>query len=150
MPRRKRWGLLSKQVKPTEVKTGQMTNPEHSTYLAVDLVLQALIGPPKSPVESCIERAEAGETAPVITDVALYCAACSVRPGDAVDFPRFARLLRCAVIQATRVVNDRGQAPPTEKEISNWRQAALRAQGELGTIEFPSVDVKPLTKERPN
>jgi hypothetical protein len=97
--------------------------------LAIDIVLGALIGPPGTAAELVIARAEAGEWRPVLLDLALFCAMASVRPEDAVDHARFARLLRHAQFAASGSRAE-GEAfdPPSLEEIEHWRDVALGRQ----------------------
>lgn len=99
-----------------------------SVYLAIDLVLGALIGPPNAPVESTLLQAERGEVNLILLDTALYCAICSVHEGDNVNFTRFGRLLRHALIQSSRLPGDPGLRTPTTDEIMHWREVALSAR----------------------
>jgi len=94
--------------------------------LAIDVVLGALIGPPGTAAEMVIARAEAGEWTPVLLDLALFCAMSSVRPDDAVDHVRFARLLRHAQFAASGSRAE-GTAfePPSAEEIEHWRDVVF-------------------------
>jgi hypothetical protein len=95
--------------------------------LAIDIVLGALIGPPDTAAEMVIARAEAGEWTPVLFDLALFCAMSSVRPGDTVDYVRFARLLRHAQLAASLSRAEGGSfTPPSVEEIEHWRDVVFR------------------------
>ena len=90
-------------------------------YLSVDLILAALIGAEKNPVEHLLSAAERGEQQLMILEVALYYAFCCLRSDDRLNLPRFCRLLHC-----TRIMpSPRPFEPPTLDEIANWRQVAL-------------------------
>lgn len=90
-------------------------------YLNVDLILAALIGTEKDPVEHLLSAAERAEQQLMILEVALYYAFCCLRSDDRLNFPRFCRLLR-----ATRVMpSPRPFEPPTMDEIAKWREEAF-------------------------
>lgn len=94
--------------------------------LGIDLVLGALIGPPGCAAERIIAEAERGEYTPVVIDLALYCAMSAVRPGDAIDHARFARLLRHAMPMASGAREPYGAfTPPTTEEIEHWRDVVF-------------------------
>lgn len=99
--------------------------------LGIDLVLGALIGPPGTGAEMIIDRAEAGEWTPVVLDLALYCAMASVRPGDAIDHARFARLLRYAELESSGVrTPGMPLPPPSPEEIEHWRDVVFGRDGD--------------------
>jgi hypothetical protein len=95
------------------------------TDLAVDIVLAALITSADREVTSLITRAECGDIEIHLKDSTLFYALYSVREGDGVNLPQFARLLRCAFIEATRLPGDRGHEIPSPGMIANWRKSAL-------------------------
>jgi hypothetical protein len=90
-------------------------------YLHIDLVLSALIGPEGAAIDHLIADAERGIHTLEILQLALYCAWCSVQPGDDVNFPRFARLLQVGQI----VPSPKPFDPPTEEEIAHWRDVVF-------------------------
>ena len=90
-------------------------------YLNVDLILAAVIGAERDPVEHLLSAAEGGEQGLMILEIALYYAFCCVQSHDRLNLPRLCRLLSCARI----VPSPRPFQPPTLEEIANWRQAAL-------------------------
>jgi hypothetical protein len=90
-------------------------------YLHIDLVLSALIGPEDAPIERFIAAAERGEYTLEIMELALYCAWCSVRPGDDLKFSRFAKLLQVSQI----VPSPKPFDAPTDEEISHWRDVVF-------------------------
>ena len=111
------------------------SRPE-STYLAIDLVLQALIGPDGAAIEGLIAQATTGRVRLVISDRAIYCAVASLRDTDKVNFSRFAALLQYATIQSSRtppdaIVVSKGPprpevfSSPSPEEIEHWRKIAL-------------------------
>lgn len=90
-------------------------------YLHIDLVLAALIGPEGAAIEHLIAAGERGEYPLEILELALYCAWCSVRPGDDVKFSRFAKLLQVGqIIPSPKPFN-----PPTDEEIEHWRDVVF-------------------------
>jgi hypothetical protein len=95
-------------------------------YLHIDLVLSALIGPEGAPIERFIAAAERGEHTLEILELALYCAWCSVKPEDHVNFPRFAKLLQIGQI----VPSPKPFDPPTEEEIAHWRDVVFGRDSE--------------------
>src|SRR5262245_21422857 len=109
--------------------------------LAIDVVLSALIGPPDSPADFVIARAEAGEWKPVVLDLALFCAMSSVRAGDQVDHARFARLLRHAELAPSLSrAADGTFSPPSAAEIEHWRDVALRRERDDDDNDDAPVD----------
>jgi hypothetical protein len=90
-------------------------------YLHIDLVLSALIGPEDAPINHLIAAAEHGEYTLEVLELALYCAWCSVRPGDELKFSRFAKLLQVGQILPSPKPFD----PPTEEEIAHWRDVVF-------------------------
>lgn len=90
-------------------------------YLHIDLVLSALIGPEDATIELFIAAAERGEHTLEILELVLYCAWCSVRPGDDLKFSRFARLLQVGQI----IPSPKPFDPPTEEEIEHWRDVVF-------------------------
>lgn len=91
------------------------------SYLHIDLVLSALIGPEGAAIERFIDAAERGEHTLEILELALYCAWCSVRPGDDLKFSRFAKLLQVGQI----IPSPKPFEPPTEEEIEHWRDVVF-------------------------
>lgn len=96
------------------------------TYLHIDVVLAALIGPENPTVERFISAAERGEQELAILELSLYCALCSLRSDDRLNLPFFTRLLRFSKI----VPSPKPFDPPTEEEIAHWREVALGQNGD--------------------
>ncbi|SRR5258708_23644009 len=98
--------------------------------LAVDVILQALIGRTASKVETLILEAGRGEVQIQIMDSALYCALYSVRSGDTVNIRRLAELLQYAQLISDSPEylgpEDREMWIPSKAEIENWRKVALQ------------------------
>lgn len=90
-------------------------------YLHIDMVLSALIGPENAAIEHFIAAAERGEYTLEILELALYCAWCSVRPGDDLKFSRFAKLLQVSQI----VPSPKPFDAPTDEEIEHWRDVVF-------------------------
>lgn len=109
---------------------------QRSTVLAVDAVLQALIGPPESGVQKVIDAAASGEVTIVIKDSALCAALSSVKEGDELDVKRFGKLLRYASIEITQLPTLPFRRP-SDEEIGNWRHYALQG-GEPATLVPPN------------
>ncbi|WAS96344.1 hypothetical protein [Nannocystis punicea] len=103
--------------------------PANAAMLANDLVVAALIGPPGHPVEGIIASAARGEITPVLLDASLYWAVSTAEPGDVVQLPRFAELLRYAVILASeRDAEATGFAPAGEDAKRHWRDVVFGRQ----------------------
>jgi len=103
--------------------------PMEEIMLAVDVILQALIGRSTSKVDALIMEARNGEAQLQILDSALYCALYSVRGEDTVNLRRLAELL-----QYTQLISDspeylgpqeRESWIPSQGEVENWRKVAL-------------------------
>lgn len=90
-------------------------------FFHIDLVLAALIAPDGDAIERLIAEAEQGGEPVAILELALYYAICSVQSDDQLNFPRFARLLRCCQI----VPSPKPFELPTLQEIAHWRSVAL-------------------------
>jgi hypothetical protein len=91
------------------------------TFLHIDLVLSALIGPEGAVIDRLISEAERGERQLGIQELALYYAFCAVGGDDRVNFPRFAKLL-----QFSRIVHSpKPFDPPIEEEIAHWRDVVF-------------------------
>lgn len=97
------------------------------TYLHIDIVLAALIGPDNPTIERFISAAERGEQELAILELALYCAVCSLRSDDRLNLPQFARLLRFSKI----VPSPKPFDLPTEEEIAHWRGVVLGENGDV-------------------
>jgi|SRR5215469_10239455 len=90
-------------------------------FLHIDLILSALIGPEGAPIERFIADAKCGKQQLAILELALYCAVCSLQPGDQVNLPRFARLLQFGqIVQSPKPFNH-----PTQEEITHWRDVVF-------------------------
>jgi hypothetical protein len=96
--------------------------------LAIDAILEALIGPGQSSMDRLIEQAKNGETELVVQDFALYCALRSVHTGDAVNITRLAELLKYARIEISPYLGpeERNNWEPNQEEIENWRRVILQ------------------------
>jgi hypothetical protein len=98
--------------------------------LAIDSVLEAIIGPSPGSIDEIIRKAREGEIQLILEDFALYCALASVREGDKVNIRRLADLIKYAQIQLDSPEFlgslDRESWTPSNEAIENWRRWALQ------------------------
>lgn len=132
-------GLLDKIFGARRNPTASRSSlPANAAILGNDLVVAALIGPPGHPVEDIIARAAQGELTPVVLDASLYWALSTAEPGDIVQLPRFAELLRYAhILPSERDANGAGLTPPDEDEKRHWRDVVFDRQVDEDEDESP-------------
>jgi hypothetical protein len=96
--------------------------------LAIDVILEALIGPNPSPIERLLAQAKAGQVELVVLHHALYCALRSVGEQDTLNIARLAELVKYARIEPTPHLKpeEGGVLEPTQEEIENWRADVLQ------------------------
>jgi hypothetical protein len=107
--------------------------------LAVDVVLQALIGPEGCPVERLVAEAARRERKLVITERALFYAFCSLRKDDEIHLQRFCELVRHASVEPSLGRPETGLELPTAEETANWRMHALEPSQQLSIIPLPGL-----------
>jgi hypothetical protein len=97
--------------------------------LAVDVILQAIIGRNTSKIDDLILEARNGDAQLQILDSALYCALYSVKGEDKVNVRRLAELLQYAQLISDSPEylgpEERESWIPSQEEIDNWRKVAL-------------------------
>jgi hypothetical protein len=99
--------------------------------IATDVVLEAIIGRTPGLADELIAQAQKGEAQLNILHSTLYSALYSVDPRvDKVNVQRLAQLLKYSQILPDAELytgpQERDAWVPTEEEITNWREIALR------------------------
>lgn len=98
--------------------------------LAVDMILEAIIGLKPGRIDELIAEAESGEVRLSLSHFALYCAVHSVRAKDNLNARRFANLLRLVEIIPDEPqylgIEERKAWVPSPDEVDHWRGAALQ------------------------
>lgn len=97
--------------------------------LAVDVILEGIIGRTTGKVDALIFEARNGDVQLQILDFALYCALYSVRTEDTVNVRKLAELLQYAQLIPDSPEylgpQERESWTPSQTEIDNWRKVAL-------------------------
>lgn len=99
--------------------------------LAVDMVLEAIIGTTPGSIDKLISQAANGEIKLSVCHLALYSAVFSVQKNDNVNATQFAELLRLVQIIPEEPeylgCEERNSWIPTQDQVDNWRRSLPRS-----------------------